>query len=257
MDTILDLDLDFFVEPAAYFVGDSSPRRNEDEYKTVSIPEAERFLSKQCHLSKKSKLPGREVRHHVEAFATWREWIDRGILKVPFDIVHVDAHSDMGMGEAGWVYLMSELLALAVEQRRYPKIAPTFTTSGSYLPCVIANRWVRRLTLVFPSYIRDVESPDGSKAPGDMMNLFFRNRDFNTKTIELEHRPAEDIDMLIYSNTIPPPISTEPPVPCDWVSASNFEFGGFTHVLLADSPPFTPPSADKLLPFIRSYFTPS
>jgi arginase family enzyme len=39
--------------------------------------------------------------HHVEAYSTWREWIDKGVLHAPFTVIHVDAHSDLGSGGLG------------------------------------------------------------------------------------------------------------------------------------------------------------
>jgi len=51
---------------------------------------------------------------HDEAFFTWRPWLEDGSLVAPFAVVHVDAHADMGLGDAGYVSLMSELLASPV-----------------------------------------------------------------------------------------------------------------------------------------------
>jgi len=55
-------------------------------------------LEKRCGLSALTPLPGCEADEHVEAFGVWREWLRTGILSAPFEVVHVDAHSDLGSG---------------------------------------------------------------------------------------------------------------------------------------------------------------
>jgi hypothetical protein len=40
------------------------------------------------------------------------------LIKAPFDMDHVDAHADHGLGDSSWVYLLTEILALPVGTTR-------------------------------------------------------------------------------------------------------------------------------------------
>jgi hypothetical protein len=96
---ILDLDLDFFVHGAEHFRSSRDTRLDAEDYPPWSMAEALRFLEESCGL--KSKLPGIVVEHHAELFARWREGIEAGWLTQPFEVVHVDGHADLGLGDSG------------------------------------------------------------------------------------------------------------------------------------------------------------
>lgn len=117
---VLDLDLDFFVLPTEHFR--SGHQRLPGSRFSCSRPEeVEQFLERQCGLSKSEKIPGRFCIDHDEAFDTWREWISKGAIETPFDVDHVDAHADHGLGDSSWVYLLTEILALPVGKRAQPR----------------------------------------------------------------------------------------------------------------------------------------
>ena len=63
-------------------------------------------LEDHCGLDRARPVPGRLVTDHFEAFLFWQELVRCGALDIPFDVVHVDAHADLGSGDAGYVYLM-------------------------------------------------------------------------------------------------------------------------------------------------------
>ena len=75
-------------------------------------------LENQCGLSRERPIPGRFVTHHDGAFDYWGDLADEGTIGI--DLVHVDAHSDLGLGDASWVYIMEVLLRLPVKERRDP-----------------------------------------------------------------------------------------------------------------------------------------
>src|SRR5215469_2488049 len=114
MQTVLDLDLDFFVWPIARDITDEGHRLDPREYHTRTEIYVRSFLESRCGLSTTHPIPGRCVVNHVEAFPAWREWITRGSLSKRFDVVHVDAHADLGAGS--WNpsprYFETELLRL-------------------------------------------------------------------------------------------------------------------------------------------------
>ena len=88
------------------------------------------------------------------------------------------------------------------------------------------------------------------------MMMHFRDGDWRTGMLELRHCSGETLERWIgSSNALEPVIHIEPAVPFDFTPVPKFRFTGFTHMVVAHSPQYTPPSADKLLPIIREYFT--
>lgn len=68
------------------------------------------FLTKQCGLIEGQRLPGAIVTFHHEMFGRWGQLIATERMTVPFQVIHVDSHADMGMGDASAGYIMGELL---------------------------------------------------------------------------------------------------------------------------------------------------
>jgi hypothetical protein len=150
---MLDLDLDFFVWPPF------RDRPKESRLPTVawrqvaSEDEVRSFLERQCHLSRQVPMPGREAEQHQEAFNVWSQWIDNETITAPFEVAHIDAHSDLGSGlfNRSCTFIERELLGMSLEERRHPAFGPDHLNSGNYLLGVIANRWMSRLTYVYPA----------------------------------------------------------------------------------------------------------
>jgi hypothetical protein len=248
---VLDLDLDFFVTPTHHWT-DHPDRLSDSDYTCASPSQVEHFLEHQCGLSKARKLPGRFCVQHDEAFHTWRQWIETGVITAPFDVFHVDAHADMGLGDPSWTYLLSEVLALPVSERSSPKPGWEGLNAGSYLPFAIANRWIRTLTYVYPS---DTHIHQGY--PNDLHTIFFRNEDVSGP-IELLHYSRAQLDRILMASVdLPEPLSREPAIPNAYKAAESFVTEGVTHVILAQSPGYTPKTADRLIPIISDYFFPA
>jgi hypothetical protein len=89
------------------------------------------------------------------------------------------------------------------------------------------------------------------------MVIHFRNEDWGTGLLELKHFARETLNRWCVGRKLEPVIRLEPPVPFAFTSVRNFKFSGFTHMVVAQSPRFVPPAADKLLPIIRGYFVTS
>jgi len=273
MDTVLDLDLDFFVWPIAIMRGGKKRLADDEVTRLATHDEVRTFLEQRCHLSRATRLPGREFVEHRDAFRTWRRWLAEGRLTSPFRVFHVDAHADLGLGDAGWLYLTTEQLARPVPKRSRPRFGRTGVTSGNYLAFAIANQWIHSLTYVYPEDPDPAPPPevdslydrlrrlrgvgcddDEDKCPvEDLMVMYFRDEDWKTKVLELKQYP-KDID--VFRTQRPEPIHIEPSVEFDLVAGSTFEFSGFTHLVVAQSPQFTPVAADALLDVIREYFDP-
>ncbi len=279
MHTILDLDLDFFVWPPKRDRCDHDRLPDSECQHLASQEDVRQFLEQRCHLNRASPIPGQEFVEHVDAFTTWSVWLKEKKLSAPFAVVHVDAHADLG---AGWNltchYVETELLALPVGGRRTPRFGDKGINSGNYLVGAIANRWISNLTWVHPvdrnlralggggdspnltlqyERIRCLLDPDDEACPherwaGDLPPRCFRNYDWHTGLIELrETKPTH------FGQSDPTPVHLEPPIRFDMSVEDHFEFSRFTHMVVAQSPQYTPVSADHLLPVIREYFCPT
>jgi hypothetical protein len=252
MDVVLDLDLDFFVSPVASYP-DGGGRLTESDFKSATVGETSRFLENSCHLSESALIPGRQVVEHEDSFRTWRQWIADDRLRAPFEVVHVDAHADLGMGCPGWTYLASELLALKVTERSNPHHGEDALNSCNYLLFAIANGWVGRLTYVYPK-ARGENPANGS--PDDLWGEIFRDQDPTSGKIELKRYSRKDAKNVL-GGTRANAIAAEPAVPFTFVRAAGFAMTGVTHMVVAQSPRFTTEAADQLLPVIRKYFRPA
>ena len=101
MQRVLDLDLDFFVDGIETNRARGDGRLDPDEYPAWSLADTLDFLRARCGLT--GRLPGYVVQYHGELFTRWRDAIDAGLLQAPFHVTHVDAHADLGIGDAGYI----------------------------------------------------------------------------------------------------------------------------------------------------------
>jgi hypothetical protein len=141
--SFLNLDLDAFLDRVeTWKSGDQ--RLDPKYYKPWTEAEVRAFLENQCHLSTSHRIPGRFVEH--DAFYYWRELAAKHRTQI--DLVHVDAHADLGLGDASWVHVVSELLSLPVDQRSDPPRGSGFLNLGSYIASALAARWIASKTYV-------------------------------------------------------------------------------------------------------------
>ena len=275
MDVILDLDLDFFVWPI--FHDRKGPKRVHPSRisKLYSEQETRLFLEQGCGLSTENPVYCEEVEEHDEAFDVWRIWLKDGSLRAPFKVIHVDAHADQGIGDRSWRYLLTEFLCLPLSERANPPRGKDRMNAGNYLMFAVANRWLESLMYVHPTnpappLERPVYDPDTKTytasslqalhfftdfeqaEPPDTQDLipqFYRDGNISTNLIELCCRdPGTN-----FNKTLGTPIHKEPPVSFERVPDTKFRFRGFSHMVIARSPGYTPKAADKLMPIIREY----
>ena len=171
---VLDIDLDFFLDGVAYHRSPGGERLGED-YRPWDEGAVRTFLEQRCGLRRSQPVPGRLVTHHHEAFLYWRELVEEGRLAVPFEVVHVDSHADLGTGDAGYVYLMTDILQRPVAERTRPEIGRSHLNDGNYLAFAAACRWIRRIVYVANPASRD-----------DLMYLHFKNFDQYCGVLQLK-----------------------------------------------------------------------
>jgi hypothetical protein len=252
---VLDLDLDFFIDGAAHDRKSNSPRLDSHDFPPWPRDKAIAFLEESCKLT--GKLPGFVVEHHAEVFRCWREAIDAGTLQPPFSVSHADGHADLGLGDIGYEYLMTELLFLPPEERHHPKTGPGGLDDGNWLAFAIACRWIEELV-----YVLNSGGPPGDLFPY-YMDTYLSGADREAgftgraKSIEL---PAVNKKQL---QRIRSPLADEaleveflePKVPFAWAPSTTFAAAEpYDVICLARSPGFTPVESDELFDEIRERF---
>lgn len=261
---ILDLDMDYFMDCVATFVPASSEQRLDEENYSKTVWSSERvrtFLERNLGLSKGAKIKGRIVSGHNEALHFWQELINAGKLDVPFEVIHVDSHADLGLGYDSWTFIMKTLLAYPVQDRpKYSIYKNCFGRTGAdgigdYLLFAIAYRWI--------SNIIYCANPNGDKDDYILSTM---------KNFEEEYvfeKPVQNTIQLLYNpNLCPGNDATirqkkdfitasvkEPEVPLTIIpTIDGVKFdGNFDYAVLAQSPNYTPASADFIMDIFRDY----
>jgi hypothetical protein len=245
MQRILDIDLDFFVHGAAHWVAYDGDRLDADEFPPWPLDDAIAFLRRECGLTR--RLPGLVVERHGELFDRWRDAIAAGHLAPPLSVTHVDAHADLGMGDAGYVHLMSELLFEPVEQRRFPKTGDSGMDDGNWVSFAVACGWVGELIYVFNTT---------DSRPEDILSYVMEGFDPSAAHIRLAAVNKRDInDLWMLDNKTKVVQHYEPRVPFRTVSFRDFRADRpFDVICLTRSAAFTPAASDALFDEIRDRF---
>lgn len=239
---ILDVDLDFFLDKIDRDNRSDGPRLKDDEYKPWSEAEVRVFLENRCGLSRSKRIPGKFIVNHHEAFFWWRELLQSGKLTKPFEVVHVDAHADLGAGTLAFsaAYVAYDLLHRPPEARDTPEADGTKFNAGNYLLVAIACRWLSKLVYVMHPK-NNLEDCEG----------WIFAEDGYLETISLPKCKKPEIAIPGVRATV---LDREPPVEFDISVPDKFsDRGDFDFMVLCQSPGFTPKSADALISVIMEY----
>lgn len=244
---ILDIDLDFFlnVVPTGFPL-EGKQRLSSEEYKSWDEIDVKRFIKYNLSLSTSAPVEGFFIQNHIDAFYYLRDLIDLDKAKVPFEVIHVDAHSDLGCGgDGGFIYIMTNLLHKPVEERRNPITGFLGLNSANFLAFAIANRWISSLPYITPiNGINDV--------------IFWHMKDLNINSdfIQLKKCNPDDFDPSPRSIENIGLISSEPEVPFKKVTWENYQedvVNDFDFIIFCQSPTFTPVESDNLIPLITDF----
>lgn len=254
MQRVLDLDLDAFIFGTVHDRPPDGPRLDGEKYPPWSVDQVVGFLEFNCGLTTRS--PGFAVEHHGELFYRWRDAIDGGLLRVPFHVTHIDAHADLGQSDCGYVYLLTELLALPLDARRDPRRGEDGLSDGNYLAFAIANRWIADLAYVIGGRSEFGEpTMDYEWQPGDLLPYLFKRFDVWTRTFELPTLARRNLLDNLLSTERLRPSALEPEVPYSWMVCNEYRATEpFDLVCLARSPAYTPASADTIYDEIRGRY---
>lgn len=113
---VLDIDLDFFLADCCP-LAELGHRPSLPGHEPWEASAVRAFLENQCGLSRTAPKPGRIFETHDQALTFWEEQIAAGRLTAPFDVTHVDAHSDLGIGYPGPNFVLFNVLSMPVPKR--------------------------------------------------------------------------------------------------------------------------------------------
>jgi hypothetical protein len=227
----LDIDLDFFLDENAFCRGCDGGRLGS-EYKPWSASRVRRFLEDRCGLSLDASIPGRIVESHDGILNFWRTLIESCKLKIPFEVIHIDAHPDFSVADG--LHLTSEFLyidsahGLALLEKKH--IHP-----GNYLTFAIVYGWIG--SLIWITLRKRLENmPEWN---GDARSVLMQLK--KKKELSPSIRDLVTIDR---KHVVPFKI-----VP--WHKFKTTE--PFDYIALSRSPEFTPPESDRLITVIEGY----
>lgn len=250
---ILDIDMDYFLKEIPIMIsGNSTVRISDDDYPVWSKDEVIDFFENRLGLSKEIKIKGKIVTHHNEALYHWRKLIQECRLSVPFEVVHIDSHADLGLGYPSWVFILDSLLSVSVEERikieNYRDIFEKYyePSIGDYLLFALAFRWISKLVYVCNpadmgnDYVWMILK-DGIE-PNDKIQLAYNKE---MKAVEIASK-TEKYYATAYR---------EPEVDFEIVRrVEDVSYNGdFDYIIFCVSPNYTPAAADFIIEIMREY----
>jgi hypothetical protein len=228
----LDLDLDFFLNKNTYSGSYTDGGRPGIEYQPWPESKVRRFLEDRCGLSRRNPLPGCTVATHDGVLEFWRALTASGRFKIPFGVVHVDAHPDLFVGDM--MYLESGFLYIDFERGRETlKKKPVH--AGNYLTFALAYGWIN--SLIWVHLLEDSKRPPEWDA--DARSELLRLKKQSEAGYHLRESPDATKERRVRFSILP------------WNKFRTSE--AFDYIALSKSPDFTPAESDKLISVIEGY----
>ncbi|MBQ2901033.1 MAG: UPF0489 family protein [Agathobacter sp.] len=260
---VLDLDMDYFMTEIAHTPFSSEERLDEEDYGSSvwSVDKVRQFLERNLGLSKTHKIPGRIVSGHNQALFFWEELIESGKLREPFDVVHVDSHGDLGLGVPSGDFLQSMFLTLPIETRRkirnYEFNGRIEEISiGDYLLWAIAYRMISSVTYCANpngdknDYLWDTLKNFQEEYIWDKPVKNYIQLKFNAEMEMPKYDSSEAYKKRYLAEAIKDPEVELLIIP----TIEDVRFcGDFDYAVLAQSPNYTPKSADYIMDIFREY----
>jgi hypothetical protein len=250
---ILDIDLDFFLNNKHCGTVTSVRRLSSKNFKPWTEQEVQEFLESNCGLKKMEKVSGKFFKHHDELFYFLRKLQEQADFSLTFSIDHIDAHGDLGTGDASYRYIATEILSRPLKGRAYPDKINGLSGlgAGNFLAFAIACRWIDSL-----KYINNIEWTD------DTQWFNFKNFDTESNIIQLKQFSEKQMDKMLFGNMSDMretarsilPLAYEPEVPFEVIDYKKYKnIDKYDFVFLTHSPGFTPKGSDNLIPIIKQY----
>ncbi|MBX4898691.1 hypothetical protein [Rhizobium bangladeshense] len=240
-----DIDLDIFLDDVSCL--DRRPRAPS----TVGVWDEKRlraFLEEKCRLSRhtlQARPRGSFIVHHDAALEIFEDLYCKGTN--PLSVIHIDAHSDLGtgFGDLSWMDIGERILGVPAGERTsdFARCRGTRVSPANYLSFALACRWISSLT-----YVHHPLSDD------DLMPFFFKDFDTESGVIEMRHIPSGIRQARSKHELRELPHELEPKITFRREQVDRFRADApFDHVILCQSPGYTPIEADVLIPIFEDY----
>lgn len=259
---VLDLDMDYFMTEIANTPFSSSDRLGEEYDDSVwPADKVRQFLEINLGLSKERKIPGRIVCGHNEALFFWEELIENGKLREPFDVIHVDSHADLGLGSRSSSFLQSRFLSLPISTRRRIRDYEfnghiEYINIGDYLLWAIAYKMISSVTYCANpngdknDYLWDTLKDFKEEDIWDKPVINYIQLKFNSNMEMPENDSSADYKKKYLDGAIKDSEVELLIIP----TIEDVKFSGdFDYAVLAQSPNYTPESADYIMDIFREY----
>lgn len=242
MQTVLSLDVDYFVSPKVTW-HEEGTRPDDADHEVRTLHEVERFLRDRCLLSTERPVIGVAATDHDAAYRTIQAWLVGGILQAPFRLLHVDAHADLGLGDAGYVEILEDVIRRPLQQRAAGHCKLDL---GNWLAYAIANRWIGEVI-----FLRE---PDPGRDPEILACYFCNSPDWSV----LQMRPLTRGELQNLNHTtrhqyaiIP---TTEPEVKWTQLGEASFVLDRPPELVFTClSPEYSPPRADLIFELVKRF----
>ena len=198
----------------------------------------------------------------MRCFMKWKKLIEAGDLIAPFKLVHVDAHSDLGIGNLSWAYLHSDFLSLEVSERPRARQGDDGINFASFLAFAFGCRWISETDFVInhawhddiPRALLSQKSYELTEEKAPLGVLPYG--DYKLE-IELMQLPEWDPVTSVWNTMEERKPIGEPRVPFNIVTLENlgtrYANTSWDFVFLSHSPGYVPSYADHLLNLIARY----
>lgn len=236
---VLDLDMDFFLADCCPLVlpGERPASLGHEPWSAQAVRS---FLEERCGLRREHPLPGSLFVTHDEALGFWLSLIKNGRLSDPFSVVHIDAHSDLGIGKPGPGFVLNRVISLSPDKRRDPSryYDCEQLDEANYLLFTAAFRMLDSLTLVRNPRSRFDIPPEIALVDAQNEYCALRLRSPVSALFENLNGMEPTIPFRVFDDY------------------TQFFDEGFDFVSIAQSPRYAPKEADFIMDIVREYIVP-
>lgn len=259
--------MDYFLTYVPCGIASSSTDRLEEDTYGTDVWPTDRvisFLENNLGLSKTHKIPGRIVKGHDESLYFWEELMAEGQLDDPFEVIHVDSHADLGLGCTSDDFLQGAFLTLPKEARRKVRDYEFGTKGevksidiGDYLLWAVAYQMVSKITYCANpngdknDYIVDTLKDFHEEYVWDKPVSQYIQLKYNAKMRMPDYNDDEDYKSTYLAGcTVKDPEVELRIIPT--IEGVRFN-GDFDYAVMAQSPNYTPESADFIMDIFKEY----
>lgn len=248
---VLDIDLDFFLSNVAHRQAEEGTRLPSEDYVPWDEGSVRCLMENQLGLSVDEKIPAILCVNHDEVIYHCEELVQRHELSKPFDLVHVDAHADMGVGDDGWEEILERAAIPETTKRDMKTSWCECIGIGNYISYMALMRMLSSLTYIHnPSSADDVQAWFLDKDQKYMRIPVWPNNEIEFEEAKRDAISNPSAGLYRFEDRA----RREPQIPFVRTCSNSFSTQEkFDMGFLAQSPNYTPKESDQLIQVIGEY----